>query len=492
MAKPKENKPHENKPAQRQESRIKAFWRRRRARAAGRKRRLRLEDFRLSYLTQIFKMDFVLNILVLRWKALVLTALCAAVLASSMYLLDAQYTARAVLSWNYEESSKGKNPNGTRFNISDLRSLDVAEKSIKAAGLEGVVEPQELVDALSISPFSNRNYASEADYYINSSYNLTFKKPAFGMGEISAEDMLDLILNCYKEKFYGEHIITAKILEDMEMSYDQWDYSEISLYLSLMTSRIDRYLDMRINEAGSFVSESGDTFKACRKLVENLVSYDLANYDSYIWENGIAKDKQQQIDRLVFINHRLDRSYAQNMKENQARLSIIDEYNKAMTSSILIPTYDQEDEFYMSRTKTGIDDLAKAAEQRLNAAKQLQLDAVYNWDRAEKMWQDTTDAQRQHADKLAEEIRGKMEEIVERIVVLDNTYTLEKTRNYITFEKKKPSLIDRIHYKRVAMITLLALLAAYCFCALQKKMKGGQTAGLREETAAAPEREEVR
>mgnify|MGYP000777563052 CR=1 FL=1 len=146
----------------------------------------------------------------------------------------------------------------------------------------------------------------------------------------------------------------------------------------------------------------------------------------------------------------------------------------------------------MSRTKTGIDDLAKAAEQRLNAAKQLQLDAVYNWDRAEKMWQDTTDAQRQHADKLAEEIRGKMEEIVDRIVVLDNTYTLEKTRNYITFEKKKLSLIDRIHYKRVAMITLIALLAAYCFCALQKKMKGGRTAGLREETAAAPEREEVR
>ena len=108
------------------------------------------------------------------------------------------------------------------------------------------------------------------------------------------------------------------------------------------------------------------------------------------------------------------------------------------------------------------------------------------------MWQDTTDAQRQHADKLAEEIREKMEEIVDQIVVLDNTYTLEKTRNYITFEKKKPSLIDRIHYKRVALITLIALLAAYCFCALRKKMKGGQTAGPQEETAAAPEREEVR
>ena len=169
MKKPKGNKPDEKKPELKQKSGLKAFGHRRRTRGAEGKRRFRLEDFRLSYLTQIFKMDFVLNVLALRWRALVLTALCAAVLSSSMYLLDAQYTARAVLSWNYEESSKGKNPNGTRFNISDLRSLDVAGKSIKAAGLEGVVEPQELVDALSISPFSNRNFATEADYYINSS-----------------------------------------------------------------------------------------------------------------------------------------------------------------------------------------------------------------------------------------------------------------------------------------------------------------------------------
>ena len=39
-------------------------------------------------------------------------------------------------------------------------------------------------------------------------------------------------------------------------------------------------------------------------------------------------------------------------------MTILDNYNNKMVSSVLIPTYDSDGSFYMSRTKVGIDDLA--------------------------------------------------------------------------------------------------------------------------------------
>lgn len=71
------------------------------------------------------------------------------------------------------------------------------------------------------------------------------------------------------------------------------DYDEISAYFSMMISRIVNYIDVRNNQAGSFISDSGMTYSLLRKACRNLEDYTLAELNSYIWENGIAKDTQR-------------------------------------------------------------------------------------------------------------------------------------------------------------------------------------------------------
>ena len=49
-----------------------------------------------------------------------------------------------VLSLNYEEASKGQNPNLTRYNVYELKSDRVMERVISNAGLQDVLTPTEL------------------------------------------------------------------------------------------------------------------------------------------------------------------------------------------------------------------------------------------------------------------------------------------------------------------------------------------------------------
>lgn len=425
--------------------------------------------FKKSETVKVISVNTFFFVMRSKWRVLLAWIALGAILSASFFYFTEQFKASAVMSLNFEESSKGRNPNGTRFNISDFRSLEVAAAAIEAAGLTGKIEPADMVDSITISTFSNKDFVNPDDYYISSSYRISFKKPYTGMEDITAGDMLSLLCKAYKEKFYSEHVITTKHFGEENIDYDHMDYSEIGASFTVVADSIDKYLDERINEASSFVTENGDTFKSLRKLITNLKDYDLSAYDAYIWENGVAKDKQQQKDTLNYINHKLEWSYDEYMEENDARVKTINEYNQKMISSILIPTYDEDNEFYMSRTKTGIDELAKEADRMLSKAKEIELQISTNKDKLKKLEKKTTAAQVENAEKMVKEIDAKLADILTKITETDNAYNLKKTRNYVTFKESYKSISDQIHFNQIITIVFVEFCAIYLFYALKRK-----------------------
>ena len=421
--------------------------------------------------TKILDLKTFLSILHSKWRIfLLLIAAAMAIFALASYVVS-QNTASCVMSLNYEESSKGTTPNGTRFNVSELRSTEVAELALEAAGLQGKIDPKEIADAISITVYANRSFVGSEEYYISSSYHVTFHKPMWKLREISAKDMLNLICQEYKDKFYREHIVDAKVLEEEEPDYASLDYSDIGSYFTLMSDRIDRYLDMRIGQAGSFMTQDGETFKSVKELVTNFRTYDLDGYNAYIWENGIAKDKRQQTETLTYLNNKLNWQYTEKIKENWARIATINEYNQAMTASILIPTYDINDEFYMSRTKTGIDDLAKDADKNLSDAKAVELEIARNIDKIEKLGQTTTNEQMAYAEQMVTDIRAKISDIIEKVILIDNEYIMQKTRNNITFEARGSGLITQLNVKGCLILGIVVFIVSYVFFVLKKGRK---------------------
>ncbi len=428
-------------------------------------------EIRMPEDVKFFSIRTLTLVLVRRWKCILSIMLCGVLLAGMLIYIPEVFRASAVMSMNFEESAKGKNPNGTRFNLAELRSPEVAKLALELAGLDGKVSQRDIIDGLSISTYITK----ETELYISSSYYITFKKPFFGMNGVSAEDMLRFICKAYKEKFYNDHIVTAKVLDSETVNYDDMDYSDMSTNFDLVIKRADRYLEMRIGQASSFLDEEGMSFKSLRKKVSNLKDYELASFDSYIWENGIAKDKGFQLDKLAYINHNRGYDMTKAQQGNQIRLKTIDEYNQAMTSSILIPSYDEKYEFYMSRTKTGIDDIAKKADSLLKEEKDITYEMALNYDKIVKMWKPPIQAEYQTADRMAKDIEKKLSDLMYEISEFDNAYMRQSTRNYITFEYTSSSFIRKLHPKRLAAVAVLIFVVMYVYFVVKRKREIRQT-----------------
>lgn len=418
---------------------------------------------------QLVSLHLLFAVLTSKWRTFLAVLLAATVLSAAIFCFMDRQTASTVMSLNYEESSQGRNPNGTRFNISDLRTIAIADATLKAAGLDDRIDPEVLVAAISITPYSNRSFVSGENFYISSSFRITLRKPLFKSLDISAEDLMNFLCQSYKDSFYSDHIITAKVLEQDDFNYTTSDYSDIIAHFTLLANRIDRFLDMRVNEVGTFATEDGDTFKSLRKLISNLKTYDMGVFEAFIWENGLSKDTLRRRETLEYINHDLGWTFQQTMAENNAYVQTIEAYNQAMTSSILVPTYDNVGEFYMSRTKTGIDDIAKTADSKLSSANAVRLSILMNSDKLQKLNPDTTPQQLAYADTMVERIVEQLDAITERVIVADNAFTMQKTRNYIAFEPSHSSLIGQFHLKRVILLDVVLFAALYIFFAMQRR-----------------------
>ena len=69
----------------------------------------------------------------------------------------------------------------------------------------------------------------------------------------------------------------------------------------------------------------------------------------------MAKNNARCIDDLNELNRTLRWSEMSDSQKSDIFMTILDNYNNKMVSSVLIPTYDSDGSFYMSRTKVGID-----------------------------------------------------------------------------------------------------------------------------------------
>ena len=71
---------------------------------------------------------------------------------------------------------------------------------------------------------------------------------------------------------------------------------------------------------------------------------------------------------MQYANRLLDTSQKKDMAAHDVRIETIGLYDAFMTHFVLIPTYDTEKEFYMSRTKVGVDYFADEAKEFLESA----------------------------------------------------------------------------------------------------------------------------
>ena len=386
-------------------------------------------------------------------------------------------TASTVLSLDYEEASKGLTPNRTRFNIFEIQSGAVMQRLIDYAGLQGKITPEELSECVSVKATHGKNISGSMNY-ISTSFVVSFTNKGVISGR-SAEDMLSLLCKAYREYFVEHYGYNHSILSfDIDNLKFNDEYLMTVDLLELKCSQLEKYIQLRRRESKNYQDpDTGLTFSALEQRVNNLFAYDLARLRSYVIENGIANERAGLNSILNYKIH-MDRLMYNKMTASYDEYNRgIEMYDAAMSAVIMIPTQDQTKNYYMSRTKTGMDNLAAHADAQLTGAAEQMERIAYNTYLTEKMRTDVFNPTKvEKADAMILEMRESLNKLAADIQAVDSAYTSKKARNYIGFSDAGVSFSDRIGLVRSFLCSAFVVVAAFacvllCKCLADKRKK---------------------
>lgn len=272
--------------------------------------------------------------------------------------------AEMVVTLNYAEASWGANANGTRYNSSEILCDEVLERAIEMGAFDGVT-PADLRACLSIAPLVEGGSSSEEEYHIATEFLVSYEADD-NTAHLDAENVLKLIASAYKF-FYIDHYANNFSVLDMDLdaeALEGLDYLDTVTYLQNRATRVMNYMYVLGDENASFLSSRGDSFYSLASKVSNLIDFQIQDrLASYLLENGVSKDAQSYVDRLEYDNVLTDYDMQRANASFEVRNDAVDMYAEEMTRIVLVPTWDQQGEYYMGRTKVGIDDLSLEAEQ---------------------------------------------------------------------------------------------------------------------------------
>ena len=390
-----------------------------------------------------------------RYRYKVLSGALALVIALCLFhYYTNNNIASANMTLNYSEASAGLNPNSTRFNISEMVSEKVMSRVVKAAGIEDEISWYDLAKCVSTSSVDK---GSSSSGYISTTYQISYDqskltvKPKHLPG---ADDMVNLICNTYKSYFLDNYGDNKSIL-----SYEPLVGTNEEPYVSLSSlevklEQIYRYINMRIKENKTYKDDaSGLSFISLMKDVDNLKNYDIDSIYSFILETGVSKDRNTLVSLESYKNRIETLSYDKYMAFYDADNHGIKLYDEAMSAVVMIPSVDSAKEYYMSRTKTATDQMAKNADSELEEATAYKK-SIANTDYLIAQVQKGSTGQSKNlrtAVDMIVKLKTNVDRVSEELKLLDVSYIKYKTQNYLMFTFSNPSFMDKISFKQTAL-----------------------------------------
>ncbi|MCR5485642.1 MAG: hypothetical protein K6F09_08605 [Clostridiales bacterium] len=410
-----------------------------------------------------------------KYRLLAVCIVMAVILSVFHFILNGS-TASVQLALNYSEASKGLNPNSTLFNINEFVSDEVMTAAINSAGLDGKIKPDELAKGISIYP----SYANGDDeLYISTTYRIVYNSRKSGVSRPDAMNMLKIICSAYTEYFLNNYGDSSAAL-----SFQQADFSMSEPYLKLVEfqihlDRVERYVEQRISESTSFIDkDTGYSFLSVKKMINQMNNYDIPAVFAYVKENSVAANSTSLISTLEFKNIVQKIDYDKLMAFYGSDNMGIKLYDTEMSGIVLIPTVDEKNEYYMSRTRTALDDMAQSSDKSLQDATDIR-DEIEATKYVIKQIKEGNESavNLKEANRLVDELEKTLDGIVDKLCHIDTAYIKYKTQNYITYNYDVTSTLSRLDVTKTAaeiFVFLSVCFGVFFIRALVKKTEEGR------------------
>lgn len=350
-----------------------------------------------------------------------------------------------LMVFNYEEAARGQNPNVTRFNESNILSDHILEEVVRRGNLD--ISPERLSDFLTIStPLDKEglDIDNDSDLKISTEYWIHCSEKV-SLYRTSPQTVLNLLADVYWEDFVRNYAENDSILDLSFEELEGMEYLDVKDYLKMQANKLKDYLPRYSSQSSSFrAEESGDTFASLSRKIDNFIEIELERYEAFVLEKGLAADRNTYGSRMQYANRLLETDQKKDMAAYDVRIEAIDMYNAFMTRFVLIPTYDVDKEFYMSKTKVGVDYFADEAKEHLESATKLMEEMEHNSYASAQI-----EGSRAAADsyELAEErigaLKAELLNLSAQCRELCNAYVREKRDGYIQMCLTSPSIVDK-------------------------------------------------
>lgn len=368
----------------------------------------------------------------------IVVLMCVFVFISLIVTCTGSFNKKSVvLSLNYEEASKGQNPNLTRYNVYELKSDRVMEMVISNAGLQDVLTPTELSEHIDIAENSSGKTIDPNDsstYYISTSYTVSYRMNR-EIKNISVDDMMTLICKSYNDMFHEEYVGTKSVLKYDLGDIDGKEYIEIAKLFTNKSDQMLRYIQQRIEENATYRSEiTGQSFQTIKKMIQNVQNYSIKKYSAFVLESGLSRNKDHYIRTLNYKNDMLNIKYQKFMIDYNVRKQQVQDYDSAMIGTVMVPSINEKQEYYMSRTNTGTDYLTKEADYSLSQGNAVDRDIIDNNDIIAKVNAPTADEESyKKADELIKTVDEELKQVANTADTTDKEYIKHTTKDYLTF-----------------------------------------------------------
>lgn len=399
-----------------------------------------------------------------------------------------------LMVFNYEEAARGQNPNVTRFNESNILSEGILEQVIQRGGLE--LSAEQLSGCLSISTpldAEKLDVSQESDLKISTEYHVRCAERV-SLYHTDPKTVLNLLADVYWENFVQNYAENDSILD---LSFDKlegMEYLDAKDYLEMQANKLRNYLPSYSSESSSYrAKDSEETFSSLSEKIGNFIDIELERYEAFVLENGLSQNRDTYQSRMQYANHRLDTLQRKDMAAHDVRIEAINMYNAYMTRFVLIPTYDTDKEFYMSKTKVGVDYFADEAEEHLESATRLVEEAQHNtYASAQVGRANPSSAVREQADRQIQALKAELMNLAAQSRQLCSDYVKEKRDGYIQMSFDKPPVLFRAV---IALLMTVLFVVAWSGKAILepfwREYRGERTA-LREKRQESENREEAK
>ena len=368
----------------------------------------------------------------------IVVLMCVFVFISLIVTYTGSFNKKSVvLSLNYEEASKGQNPNLTRYNVYELKSDRVMERVISNAGLQDVLTPTELSEHIDIAENSSGKTIDPNDsstYYISTSYTVSYRMNR-EIKNISVDDMMTLICKSYNDMFHEEYVGTKSVLKYDLGDIEGKEYIEIAKLFTNKSDQMLRYIQQIIEENATYRSDiTGQSFQTIKKMIQNVQNYSIKKYSAFVLESGLSRNKDHYIRTLNYKNDMLNINYQKFMIDYNVRKQQVQDYDSAMIGTVMVPSINEKQEYYMSRTNTGTDYLTKEADYSLSQGNAVDRDIIDNNDIIAKVNASTADEESyKKADELIKTVDEELKQVANTADTTDKEYIKHTTKDYLTF-----------------------------------------------------------